>query len=145
MNTAKEGLFVLTVMQPWHLAPPGAHVCDCGSSASETVCAEAVLRVAGANGNTPGRSMQTGSGGTCRDDSWGGVPVGCSAQSGGDWTAHFKSGPDTGEGCIYEMYQLICSGLSCTTAATTATISTTRSKLVVEQARLDFGSLINTA
>ena len=98
-------------------------MCDCGLGASETECEEAVLQLADANGNTPARSMQTGSGGTCLDGGWGAVPVGCSAQSGGDWTAHFKRGPgtvnpDTVKRCINEMYQLICIGLSCSAPTT---------------------------
>ena len=136
-------------------------MCDCGSRAFEvTTCEEAVVQLANANGKTPARSIQTGSDGKCLDGSWGAVPMGCSAQSGGDWTAHFKRGDDTGEGCISDIYQLVCSGLSCTTATvatnatsttttaaiitTTAAITTTTSKSAVEQARLHFRSLINT-
>ena len=42
------------------------------------------------------------------DGSWGRVPLGCSAQTGGDRTAHYKTSGDTGPGCIHDMYQLIC-------------------------------------
>jgi len=53
--------------------------------------------------------MVSGSGGSCRDGSWGQVPTGCSAQSGGDWAAHLKTGPtDNGPGCVHEAYQLVC-------------------------------------
>ena len=95
------------------------------------------------NGETPARSIQKGSGGTCRDDSWGAVPLGCSAQSGGDWTAHLKTGTETLEGCIYLIYQLVCSGLPCTTPtttpSTTATTTTTTTTTTSEDSdiRLD--------
>jgi len=44
------------------------------------------------------------------DGGWGQVPQGCSAQSGGDWAAHFKSGPFQREGCVNNIYQLVCTG-----------------------------------
>jgi len=60
--------------------------------------------------------MVSGSGGSCRDGSWGQVPTGCSAQSGGDWAAHLKTGPtdngyyqaDFARPCVHEAYQLVC-------------------------------------
>merc|ERR1712241_772484 len=52
--------------------------------------------------------MQIGSGGTCLDGSWGQVPVGCSVQSGGSWTARYKTSTDNGAGCIHSDYQLVC-------------------------------------
>ena len=59
--------------------------------------------------------MVIGSGGTCLDEGYGQVPLGCSAQSGvnitgGDWSAHYKPSGDTGAGCIAASYQLVCSG-----------------------------------
>ena len=51
--------------------------------------------------------MIVGSGGTC-EGAWGVVPLGCSIQSGGDGTAHYKTGGDTNDGCIADVYQLIC-------------------------------------
>ena len=42
------------------------------------------------------------------DGTWGQVPVGCSVQSGGDWAPVYKTGSDTGLGCIHPMYQLVC-------------------------------------
>ena len=52
--------------------------------------------------------MQVGSGGQCSDGSWGQVPLGCSINSGGDKTPHYKTSGNTGKGCIHEHYQLIC-------------------------------------
>ena len=50
-------------------------------------------------------------GGACGDRrTWGRHPLGCSALSGGDWTAHYKTSGDQGPGCIGEIYQLVCSG-----------------------------------
>ena len=60
------------------------------------------------SGNVPGRSLQVGSGGTCLDGTWGQAPIGCSVQSGGDWAPVYKTGSDTGPGCIHPMYQLVC-------------------------------------
>ena len=55
----------------------------------------------------PGRELVVGSGGTC-EEAWGVVPLGCSIQSRGDGTAHYKIGGDKNEGCIADGYQLIC-------------------------------------
>ena len=96
-------LFLPSVLQPgtaWHLAPPGAHTCDTGTVASQAQCEAAVKQLAASAGRVPRRPLQIGSGGTCSDDSWGRVPIGCSAQSGpdGDWTAHYKT---SGAGCSH--------------------------------------------
>jgi len=88
----------------FHLAPPGAHECDYGQTVSEAECEDAAWRVAG----NSGRSLQVGGGGRCLDTSWGQVPLGCSAQTGGDKAAHFKTSGDTGAGCINKAYQLVC-------------------------------------
>ena len=91
-----------------HLAQPGANTCDNGSVV-QSECEAAVQIFATEAGKYPGRMMQVGSGGKCLDGSWGQVPLGCSIQSGGDWTAHYKTGNlDTGAGCIHEQYQLVC-------------------------------------
>ena len=95
-------------LQNLHLAQPGANTCDNGSVV-QSECEAAVQIFASEAGKYPGRSMQVGSGGKCLDGSWGQVPLGCSVQSGGDWTPHYKTGNlDTGVGCIHEHYQLVC-------------------------------------
>ena len=94
--------------QNMHLAPPGANTCDNGSVV-QSECEAASQIFATDAGKTQERSMQVGSGGKCLDGSWGQVPLGCSVQSGGDWTPHYKTGNlDTGVGCIHEHYQLVC-------------------------------------
>ena len=94
----------------WHLAPEGSAACDSGSVASQSDCEAAVKWLAAAAGQTPARTLQVGGGGACLDGSWGQVPAGCSAQTGGDWAAHYKS-TATGAGCVlWKLYQLVCSG-----------------------------------
>ena len=93
----------------WHLAPKGAHICDHGKTASQGQCQAAVSSIATRAGATPKRTLQVGSGGSCRDGGWGQVPVGCSAQSGGDWTPHYKTGTAQAN-CVHSSYQLVCSG-----------------------------------
>ena len=66
-----------------------------------------MVTLAESAGRAPARSMQVGTGGVCHS-SWGAVPVGCSAQSGGDWAAHYKRDGDTGQSCINTQYQLVC-------------------------------------
>ena len=96
----------------WHLAPAGAHVCDFGTSASQGQCETAVADIAKAAGATPSRTLQVGSGGACKDGGWGQVPVGCSAQSGGDWAPHYKTGGLrwVQADCVHSSYQLVCTG-----------------------------------
>merc|ERR1712096_264348 len=91
----------------WHLAPEGATACDSGDVADLAQCSSAVEGVAAAAGRTPGRSLVSGSGGSCNDGSWGNVPIGCSAQTNGDWAAHFKS---SGNSDCSTGYRLVCSG-----------------------------------
>jgi len=55
----------------------------------------------------------------------GAVPGGCSAQSGNDWGAHYKSGAPTTEACVHDDYQLICKGAKSSDAPTTTTTTTT--------------------
>ena len=87
-----------------HLAPPGSKSCDYGETVPKHEC-ESAARTLLPN---PGRSLQVGHGGTCFDGSWGQVPLGCSVQSGGDRTSHFKATGDTGLECISPLYQLVC-------------------------------------
>ena len=92
----------------WHLAPKGATTCDYGTPAALGTCAAAVAEIAAALGKKPGRTMQRGKGGRCNDGGWGSVPLGCSAASGGDWTAHWK---DRGVNCAANgHFRLVCSG-----------------------------------
>lgn len=93
----------------YHLAPAGSHKCDYGVSASAAECQAAALGLAA----NPRRTLQTGSGGTCLDGGWGQVPLGCSAQTGGDNAAHYKTAGDTGSGCIHAAYQLVCKSEDC--------------------------------
>ena len=97
---------VILPANTWHLAPEGATECDFGELADDLECADATGELALAYGATSGRSLQTGSGGTCLGGSWGGVPLGCSVQTGGDWTAHFKT---SGSNCNDGGYRLVCS------------------------------------
>ena len=87
-----------------HLAPPGSSACDYGISVSHEECETAALNFF----PNPARSLYTGHGGTCCDISWGRVPLGCSIQSGGDGTAHYKTSGSACSGCIHEDYQLVC-------------------------------------
>ena len=96
--------------QNMHLAKPGANSCDHGFVV-QSGCEAAVQVFANETSKIPGRSLQVGSGGTCGRSGWGQIPLGCSVQSGGDWTAHYKTDTDTGAGCIHENYQLVCYGM----------------------------------
>ena len=91
----------------FHLAPAGTSKCDHGKSVKQSECGDAVRTLAKIAGKVPARNLLVGRGGRCRDGGWGSVPLGCSAQSGNDWTAHFKS---TGSNCPATAYQLVCSG-----------------------------------
>jgi len=95
----------------FHLAPGGAATCDHGTPLESSACLDAVTQLAANSGASLGRSaLQQGSGGGCLDGSWGQVPGGCSAQSGGDWAAHYKSGSALGDDCVHAAYQLVCTG-----------------------------------
>ena len=97
----------------WHLAPAGAHTCDRGISATQTECEAAAEQLAAATGNAAGRAFQISAGtpdDSCLDTGWGGVPLGCSVQSGGDWAARYKTGGVGGDGCTRWVYQMVCSG-----------------------------------
>jgi len=91
----------------WHLAPRGASKCDYGVVATRSQCEAAVQQLASREGVTPGRGLQAGSANQCGGRGWGLVPLGCSAQTGGDWAAHFSVGPAE---CAHDHYQLVCSG-----------------------------------
>merc|ERR1711939_166287 len=106
-SAACNGVQSTTTGPQWHLAPDKATSCDSGTQATKAECAAAVTSLAAKAGKTPGRSMQVGSGGTCGGVGWGGVPMGCVAQSNGDWAAHFKT---SGPNCNNGGYQLVCSG-----------------------------------
>merc|ERR1711871_1677618 len=91
----------------YHLAPKGATNCESGNPITIKYCDKAVAILARRNNKTPGRALQTGSGGKCGDGGWGSVPRGCSAQTGGDWAAHLKT---SGINCNNGGYQLVCTG-----------------------------------
>ena len=95
----------------WHLAPGGAHVCDFGAPASQAQCEALVVQIAASEGlqvSTAGLQVESWRG-SCLDDGWGQVPVGCSMQTGNNGcTPHFKTSGDTGVGCIAQMYRLVC-------------------------------------
>ncbi len=93
---------------PWHLAPAGQFACDYGSPATQNECGTAVAALASQAGRIPPNGIAIGSGGSCNDGSWGSVPLGCSAQTGGNWAAHYKT---SGANCYvgYGSYSLVCS------------------------------------
>jgi len=91
----------------YHLAPASTSACDYGVDVDQAGCEAAVAALAAAAGETPGNSMQTSSTSQCQNDgSWGLVPNRCSAQTGGDWAAHFKLTSTTCEGHLD--YQRVC-------------------------------------
>ena len=91
-----------------HLAPGGQSSCDYGVPIDQSECEAAVRSFAQSAGEIPKKSMQVGHGGSCLDGGWGQVPLGCSAQSGSEWTAHYKTGGNVEEGCTHQHYQLVC-------------------------------------
>lgn len=108
-----------------HLAPPGAAACDYGSNVAKADCSNVAKILAQKMGTWPTRSLQqcstrkearngfmdgnlVGCSGGCLDGGWGAVPGGCSAQTGGDWAAHYKGGTPTKPGCVHQVYQLVC-------------------------------------
>jgi len=109
-NCFYEKISSSTNIPQWHLAPVGSTTCDSGTNASSGECEAIVKSLATKNKRVPGRSMQFASGfellEPCNDSAWGSVPIGCSAQTGGDWAAHYKTG---GVNCN-RGYQLVCSG-----------------------------------
>ncbi|ALH23204.1 hypothetical protein ceV_298 [Chrysochromulina ericina virus CeV-01B] len=112
-NCFYEKISSSTNIPEWHLAPAGSTTCDSGTNASSGECEAIVKSLATKNKRVPGRSMQFASGfelvEPCGDGrtGWGNVPLGCSAQTGGDWAAHYKTGSVN---CNSGIYQLVCSG-----------------------------------
>jgi len=96
----------------FHLAPAGSAECDYGVTTPPADCEDIVA--AFFTGDVTGkmdRNIQTGrAGGACGgDDPWSSIPPGCSAQTGGDNTAHYRY--DEVEGPCDQFdpaYQLIC-------------------------------------
>jgi hypothetical protein len=93
----------------WHFAPKWQPKCDYGSPAPQNECEAAVAALAIAAGRSPPAtgSLQIGSNsGGCNSGGWNAVPLGCSAQTGGSWIAHYKkSGGNCNEGA---KYQVVC-------------------------------------
>jgi hypothetical protein len=106
-NVCKE----VTASSSWLLAPHGAtSCCDFGKPVGRDDCQKAVQELADKVDKTPARDLQVFPQvcETCKDGAWGSVPLGCSAQTGYDWTAHYKG---SGLNCIAEeFYQLVCFG-----------------------------------
>ena len=97
----------------WHFAPKlQPSKCDYGSPAPASHCEAAVAALAIAAGRSPPAtgSLQIGSSsGGCTSNGWGAVPLGCSAQTGGSWIAHYKK--SGGWNCnAGAKYQVVCSG-----------------------------------
>eukprot|EP00959_Pyramimonas_sp_CCMP1952_P056224 1174356-Pyramimonas_sp.AAC.1 len=66
-NTSQQ-----TTVGTYFLASGGSHECPAGSSTiSRSECQQAVAALAMEAGQTPGRNMQVGSGGTCLNGGWG--------------------------------------------------------------------------
>lgn len=88
-------------------------MCDSGRPVDYWSCHEAVLALAESMGRVPGRGVQVGKGGDCKD--WGAVPVGCSAQTAhwGDFAPHYKT---SGEVCDLGSgsYSLVCTSVPLT-------------------------------
>lgn len=97
---------------PWHLAPVGDTACDYGVSAQPGECTAAGAFLAVSLNAVQLRGIQTCSGNSCDSncDIWGGVPQGCSVQSGNDWTSHYRYAA-TVSACFpgSTSYQLVCS------------------------------------
>jgi len=101
-------VYMMLEFEGYHLAPKGAEKCDYGKPVSQDDCDAAVAVVAKKHGKTPARSLQVLPYPlpACTSSGWSKVPVGCSTQSEGDWSAHFK--PAGNAVCNSSMYQLIC-------------------------------------
>ena len=75
------------------------------SPRTEHECKTAAALYYAKYGKSSRRGLQVGEGGVCNDRSWGFVPIGCSVQSGGDWTVFLKL---SGVNCPSTGYQLLC-------------------------------------
>ena len=91
----------LVILTGLHLAPPGSRYCDNGLSVSKQECENAAKNFF----PTPSRNLQLGSGCT---DGWENVPLGCSVQSVGDGTAHYKVSEDANCPSSHANYQVVC-------------------------------------
>jgi hypothetical protein len=117
MTRVKSLATAILYRSKWHLAPAGRTTCDYGVLATQSECASAVAALASAANRTPGRNIQVGNVGTCNEGGWGTVPLGCSAQTGGDWTAHFKTSVENcNSGSLG--YQPVCYSIQRTERAT---------------------------
>jgi hypothetical protein len=93
----------------WTLAKIGARSCPDGTRTPlVTECSDAAAAILGSLGKKAGRDLQVGDGTGSDTSSWGGVPPGCSIQSGGDWSTHFNMGSGGNNG----VYSPVCSGLA---------------------------------
>ena len=100
---------VSRIIHQTHLAPMGAPVCDYGVTITRKECEAIANGLAKAAGRTPRRILQVWGNSGCLDGDWGQVPMGCSVQTGGDWTAYYKtSDTDSGDNCKNTLYQLVC-------------------------------------
>jgi len=138
-----SGAMIDTDDKAYHLAPPGAASCDTGSSPGEMECLASALDITMKASQTMSRKqLQKGAGGTCLDGAFGQVPGGCSVQSGGDWAAYYKEGVATLDGCVADMYQLICWGDKGETVLLADAHAGDSVLTVAEQAGFTFGDLL---
>jgi hypothetical protein len=93
-----------TTPTPWYFAPTGATSCPCGRGATGNECEAAARTLTHQYGRVPGRSMTVGA--------WSWVPLGCSAQAGGDFAAHYNTNSWSHPSSIY---RLVCTnnGVAC--------------------------------
>ena len=100
-NTPTIAPTTSTPTNKWHFAPVGHSKCDYGSSAPQNECEAAVKSLGGTGSLVVGSNS-----GSCKASGWNAIPLGCSAQTGGSWVAHFKTkGGNCNEG---RKYQLVC-------------------------------------
>jgi len=107
----------------WRLAPKGEISCDFGRVATEGECKDASEQIMAKDypGKSTGQTVQIQrSGGSCGNtDRWSShsadsIPPGCSLQTGGDWTPHYKWDITDSFNCnsYDERYQLVCTDVS---------------------------------
>ena len=114
----------------YHIAPRGASACPLGTAAvAQAECGQAGLEAMAEKGESASRQPVAGNGTGAPSSSWGGVPPGCSVQSGGDWATHYNTGNGTNNGGYSPVCRIIasarCVRTTTTTTATTATTTTT--------------------
>ena len=112
--------FVPSSANVWNLNPAGQTACEAGTlPATRDECAIAAALLAAEAGQTPTRSMQVGSSPNCGSSGscgcywiypWQAIPLTCSVQTGGDWTAHYKTSEafEPPARCMNTAYQLVC-------------------------------------